>query len=364
MSREATQESKGSESASTNNGPEIECHPSEGNESETNYATMFAVSGVKHRTVLAILPVLISQGDKTCATYCLYDSGSTGCFVSERLCDDMNLGTQKTRLKLKTMHGSSVDDSYAVDDLVVTDSNGDNSIQLPRTFSRAEIPVDPSSIPTVDDIKPYACLSEVMHAFPGPLATQVDLLIGSNCPRALEPLQVVSDKSCPLVAVRLRHGWTIFGSIGEPSDSVVSHRITHNEILTPDSLTSMIEPEFNERAPSPDELGTSVDDGRFLEMVENNLSCDGNHDVISLPLTDPSIEIPNDRPQVYQRLMLQRKNNDDHRKDYVCEEITANGFRLTKFVCNNREVLLLISPEERTVDLCDVDIFKERFPNL
>ena len=293
-----------------------------GKSSATNGA-VFAVSGVQHRTMQAILPVIISQGDETCATYCLYDSGSTGCFVSRRLCDDMDLKSQQTRLKLKTMHGSSVEDSHAIDDLVVTDLNGDNAIPLPRTFSRTEIPVDPNSIPTIDDIKPYPCMKEVVNAFPIPvgLAAQVDVLIGSNCPRALEPLQVASDESCPLIAVRLTHGWTIFGSVGgEPTHSIINHRISHSEILAPDSLMRMFEHEFNECASGPDELGTSVEDRKFLEIVENNISFDDTHYVIPLPLKNSSIEMPNNRSQAHQRLMWQRKKmvrDAGYHKDYV-----------------------------------------------
>ena len=106
---------------------------------ETN-GVVLAVSNVNKerapRTVQAILPVMITQKEKCCITYCLYDSGSTGCFMSERLCEDMDLTNQKTRLKLKTMHGSSIDDSRAIDNLVIKDATGGNAIVLPRTYTR------------------------------------------------------------------------------------------------------------------------------------------------------------------------------------------------------------------------------------
>jgi hypothetical protein len=213
-----------------------------------------------------------------------------------------------------------MESSRAVEHLIVTDVNGANALSLPKCFSRMEIPVDPQSIPTINDIQPYPCMKEVARAFPSPVDADVELLIGANCPLALEPLQVIRNESCPLVAVRLRHGWTIFGNIGHHSNVVISHHISLvAEILSPESLMSMFEHEFNECSTGPDERGLSVDDKKFLNLVDN-VTFEDNHYIIPLPLRDPDIKLPDNRTQAYQRLMWQKKKmqrNPSYHADYA-----------------------------------------------
>lgn len=126
---------------------------------------------------------------------------------------------------MRTMHGTSIEECKAIDDLIVSDLKGNNSLVLPRSFTRPEIPVDGDSIPSAKVIQNYGCMSVVVQNFPESLSHRhVDLLIGANCPLGLEPLQAISDDGCPFVAVKLRHGWTVYGSVGSVSD-LVCHRV-------------------------------------------------------------------------------------------------------------------------------------------
>ena len=290
--------------------------------------TVCSVDANQSQTVHTIIPVLISQEGCTAvrATYCLYDSGSSGCFMTSRLCEEMGLATTDTRLKLRTMHGASVDISKAIDGLSVSDLNGNNIIPLPRSFTQKEIPVDRHSVPKVDIIQRYECMAQVIENFPRPLSdcVEVDLLIGANCPQALEPLQAVSAGDCPLVAVKLRHGWTFYGALNGSSSDIVCHRVkaleTHSEALTPNSLMSMFEQEFNECLSRPDERSLSVEDKRFLKFIEDNISLEDNHHVIPLPFKKAKPALPNNRRQAHQRLMWQKKKmqrNAAYHADYV-----------------------------------------------
>jgi hypothetical protein len=193
--------------------------------------------GCKSTTFHPVIPVKISQSNgKQVTVYCLYDSGSSGCFVSDRLCDEMNLSTTDTQLRLRTMHGSEVSRVRAVNDLIVSDLNGENEIRLPRAFSCSEIPVELGCIPTPSQLNAYPCFDEVAPNLPPTLNREsVDLLIGTNCPAALEPLEVASSASCPLIAVRLRHGWTIMGPMSSNTNCSTSHsfRVIHKEVMTP-----------------------------------------------------------------------------------------------------------------------------------
>ncbi len=60
-------------------------------------------------------------------TYAFYDRGSSGCFITDDLCDRLGAHRVNTQLQLRTMHGSSCSDSRVVLNLVVTDMQGQNA---------------------------------------------------------------------------------------------------------------------------------------------------------------------------------------------------------------------------------------------
>lgn len=105
-------------------------------ESAGNGACTTAIHKHKGNTYHPVLPIQLSQnGGEKLTAYCLYDSGSSGCSVSERLCEEMNLVAIETKLRLKTMHGSNVIDARAIVGLTVSDMKGSNDICLPRVFN-------------------------------------------------------------------------------------------------------------------------------------------------------------------------------------------------------------------------------------
>ncbi len=76
-------------------------------------------------------------------TYCFYHNSSTGCFISEKLFNQLGARGVSTHLQLKTMHGAS---SVVVDNLVVTDVNEQNGVELPKVYTRGEIPASTQQI--------------------------------------------------------------------------------------------------------------------------------------------------------------------------------------------------------------------------
>ena len=101
-----------------------------------------------------ILPVLITDKNtnKTVKTYAFYDNGSGGCFLTDRLREHLEVPGTKTTLQLGMMHGQSLVESTIVEDLVITDLNSKCPIELPRAYTRDEIPVDIDLIPTPETV--------------------------------------------------------------------------------------------------------------------------------------------------------------------------------------------------------------------
>ena len=164
----------------------------------------------------AILPVKVKQkgSEKSVTTYTFYDNGSGGCFATESIRKQLGVDGVKVMLRLETMHGKSQVESTIMDDLVVTSLDDNNPIELPRSYTRDEIPGDDCHIPTPDLMNQWTHLSEVAKKIPTfEPHLEIGLLIGSNCPAALEPLEVVPRQSDGPYALRLRHGWTVSGRL-------------------------------------------------------------------------------------------------------------------------------------------------------
>ena len=97
-------------------------------------------------------------------------------------------------------------------------------MELPRTYVRDEIPVNLNQVPRPAAVRSWKHLQRIADEIPDFMENiKVGILIGSNCPIALEPLEVIptssDDKPSPY-ALRLRHGWTVHG----PSSGDVRHK--------------------------------------------------------------------------------------------------------------------------------------------
>ena len=294
----------------------------------------------------AILPVKVKQkgSDKSVTTYAFYDNGSGGCFATESIRKQLGADGVKVMLRLATMHGESQVESTSMDNLIVTSLDDSNPIDLPRSYTRDEIPADHRQIPTPDLINQWTHLSEVAKKIPEfEPHLEIGLLIGSNCPAALEPLEVVPCQSDGPYALRLRHGWTVSGPLQikteHDGDRIIANRITirevetQKEIIAPKSLLRMLEMDFNDHTVSkvPDERGPSQEDKRFLNVVEKETKIVDGHYQVPLPFRHNDVIMPNNKEQAIKRANWQKKKmlrDSKYRSDYVAfiNDVIAKGY--------------------------------------
>ena len=124
-----------------------------------------------------ILPVVVTQKgtNKAVKTYAFYDNGSAGCFITERLRTRLAATSTVTKIQLGTMHGQSLVDSAIAKDLVVTDLNGKNPVDLPRAYTRQEIPADSEQIPTPEIVSHIENLKEIASEMASPPTLTIKL---------------------------------------------------------------------------------------------------------------------------------------------------------------------------------------------
>ncbi len=268
----------------------------------------------------AIIPMRVRQkGGKSVTTYVFYDNGSSSSFATKALQDALGVTGRDTLIQLHTMLGENCFTSQVLNGLIVSDIDGENDLELPVVYTRDDIPVDHRQIPRPEVIEHWPGLQNVareMHPYMPQI--EIGLLIGSNCPAAMEPLRVVPTNGSGPFAVLYRHGWTVNGPIGvdvkqEDSSIIDCHRIcvfeaeTTKEILTPASILKSFELDFSnlDQGAVPDARGHSVEDQKFLISAQEGMRFVDGHYELPLPFRSDGKCLPNNYEQAVRRAQWQ-----------------------------------------------------------
>ena len=291
--------------------------------------TISCTSYAKHDDITfhAVLPVIVKTDcGRSALTYCLLDNGSSGCFVTRDLYDELNMSGRESMMQLKTMHGTSYEHCFVLENLILTDCNGDGAFKLPKVYTRPDIPIHHGNVARSEFCDQIPQLREFKHLLPEYHAdASIGILLGCNCV-LLEPLEIRHSKASSLYAVRYQHGWTVQGSPSATTSNVaVCNRIVVSdnckEVIVPTRILKVLESDFIDHSVThPDDKGYSVEDRRFMTLVSDDIRFQDGHYSVPLPLKDRSFKLPCNRNQAMARLMWQTKKmtaNDEYRLHYV-----------------------------------------------
>ena len=288
----------------------------------------YSTSTEKHDDVTfhAVLPVIVkSDSGRSILTYCLLDNGSSGCFVARDLYDKLNMTGRESMMQLKTMHGTSYEQCFVIENLTLTDCNGDRAFELPKVYTRPDIPMHHGNVARSELCDQIPQLREFEHLLPEYHAdASIGILLGCNCD-LLEPFEIMHSKTSGLYAVRYRHGWTVQGSPSSTMSNIaVCNRIIVSdnckEVIVPTQNLKLLESDFVDHSIHPDDQGNSVGDQRFMTLVSDRVTFQDGHYSVPLPLKDRSLKLPCNHNQAMTRLMRQTKKmtaNDEYRLHYV-----------------------------------------------
>ena len=172
------------------------------NKSVTNSATMTTLieDAIRNETQdeyfaesVPIVPVILRSSDTVVITYAMLDSCSTGTFVLEDLQRELKLDGVDSQVLIKTMNGQQLHNVKVLKGLTVSDLDCNISIVLPKAFTKTEMPATDQDIAAPELARKWPHLTRIadrMHPFiPN---TKIGLLIGRNCPKAIEPKDFVT----------------------------------------------------------------------------------------------------------------------------------------------------------------------------
>ena len=162
----------------------------------------------------------------------------------------LNLTGRQTHILLKTMGQEGVVPAYECTGLEVSGLETNLFYKLPEVLTQKKMPVNTDSIVTEGDLAKWPYLSKVR--IPS-IKANVDLLIGSNAPKMLEPWEVVNSHGDGPYAIRTALGWVINGPLqGKGTSwesefpSAIVNRISVSRLE--EMLSEQYNHDFNERA--------------------------------------------------------------------------------------------------------------------
>jgi len=279
-----------------------------------------------------------SNPNKCVETFALLDNGSQGTFITEKMLDKLDIVGTKTTIEIQTVTGSFQEKTSFINHLQVSpvDKSIGSKVDLPKCYTRLTLPADGSEIATPENIEQWSYLSRIKRHLPE-VSNQsvIGLLIGTNCPKALEPVEVIQSEGTGPYAYKTRLGWCVSGPIGNSnSNSFSCNRININvrETIKDLSLRDMIiTAQSIDFQDSNFEQSISMEDRRFIQMMEEETTFKNGHYVSPLPFRSKDKAIPNNRNHVLQRAQwLKRRLSKQQRMydDYVkfMNDIISKGY--------------------------------------
>ena len=157
---------------------------------------------------------------------------------------------------------------------------------------------------------------------------EIGLLIGSNCPRALEPLEVIPADGEGPFAVRYCHGWTLNGPVKAEYimkyEQVPCNRIMFRDIEKVEEcshhkeITQMVDMDFNKDCEDVlDQTKWSQEDQKFIRIVEQHHNFQDDHHILPLPSRG---SVTSNRDHAESRLHWHKKKmqrDEDYEQDYT-----------------------------------------------
>ena len=167
-------------------------------DSNLNVSVCSAVSGhgiVMNSLIISVYLFRKSHPELKVKVYALLDDASDKAFIKTDVKDKLGIPGVHSKFILSTMLGSEEITVCRVDGLVVERIDERVQVELPRTYSRDQIPSRRDQIPGPEDAAVWLHVQKVKDkVMPYQESLEIGLLIGCNCPKAIKPKEVILGK--------------------------------------------------------------------------------------------------------------------------------------------------------------------------
>ncbi len=236
-------------------------------------------------TALAVIPVKVkAKGtSKIVETYAFLDSGSNTSFCTEHLLQQLSLEGTKTTLSLTTLENTNKHTETSFVDMEIFDLNEDHFAELPTVYSTALLPISQENIARQEDVDRWQHLKGIRVQ---EIDAGVGLLIGSNVPEVLQPIEVRESKDGGPFATRTKFGWVLNGPLGRQGNHQHTVNIIHTDTELNRQFEGFCNQEFNDSV-YDSSTTMSQEDRRALKIMEETVRKNNGHYEIALSTVPP-----------------------------------------------------------------------------
>ncbi|KAL4009415.1 hypothetical protein ACER0C_003267 [Sarotherodon galilaeus] len=230
---------------------------------------------------------------------------------------NLNLVGKRTHFLLQTMGQEKVVSAHSLTGLEVSGLGSNAFYELPEILTQERMPVTTDNFVKEEDLVRWPYLSKVQIPH---IMANVDLLIGCNAPKLLEPWEVIHSQGNGPYAIRTALGWVINGPTEDGKSNLDSkHPPTVVNRISVCKLEEMLKSQynydFNEKV--TEEKGLSREDLKFMKIMEKSATMEDGHYCLKLPFKKDKIKMPNNFSIVKQRL---------HKYKNFMDEMLSNGY--------------------------------------
>lgn len=213
-------------------------------------------------------------------TYAFLDFGSNTSFFTESLLKKLNFKGTKTKLSLTTLQGEKEPIECSLVSLEAFDLSKNNTVQLPKVYSRPSLPIPPEAIAWQEDVDrwPYLKGINISH-----IDAEIGLLIGSDGPEALQPKEMRPSEDGGPFATRTVLGWVLNGQVGRAATTKVStaNFVQGNKTLD-EQFHEFCNLEFSDTF-YESKTSMSLNDWKALNIMEETVKLENCHCKMALP---------------------------------------------------------------------------------
>lgn len=247
-------------------------------------------------------------------------------FVTEDILESLKIKSEPVSVNINTMTGKNQMDIGQVNGLVIEKLDGTSKLELPKLYTKEQLPVDKSDIAGKSVTNQWPYLRKISKQMPEIREDiPVALLLGNNVPKALEPHECIRSEQNGPYAVKTLYGWTVCGPVGTKTKSdflksnairVNTLAVSENGVTVMDELENakdnylmdivqeMYKQDYVEKFPHKAE---SIEDQEFMNLMEAETKF-GEEQKYILPMpVRKNAKLPNrrkNRSEAYRIAML------------------------------------------------------------
>ncbi|KAL7826268.1 hypothetical protein SRHO_G00340060 [Serrasalmus rhombeus] len=165
---------------------------------------------------------------------------------------------------------------------------------------RDVIPVSKENVISSKDLEKWPYLRNVDIK---EIDADVELLIGVNTPKAMEPWEIINSIGNGPYAVRTMLGWIVNGPLGSMGDVTNHHVVTTNRISVSE-IEELLIKQYNQEFPEThytEKREMSLDDKKFMKILTEQVTYENSHYYLPLPFRNDNVMMPNNREVAIRR---------------------------------------------------------------